>query len=63
MMLIDWCIGFEYLKGALKDKHITTFQDWLRIDQVERQRGAILGKEREKVCTQKELLSISTLKV
>nr|CAD7456832.1 unnamed protein product [Timema tahoe] len=53
--------GFQHVCSLLKDKGVqwVSFSDWERIDQVEKERGARLGKPREKIVDIKEMLSIA----
>lgn len=43
----------------VKQSHWITFEDWLEVDQVERKRGALMGKEREKVVNHKEMFDLA----
>ena len=48
----------ELIGPLLKSRNVTvvTFQDWLRIDEEERQRGSLVGKPRQKeICVQNML--------
>lgn len=47
------------LEALVKQPHWINFQDWLKVDKVERERGAILGKEREKVTDNKEMFELA----
>jgi adrenodoxin-NADP+ reductase len=49
-------IGLESLKIH---SHWITFQDWLKVDKEERKRGIALGKEREKITNNKEMLLLA----
>lgn len=40
------------------NKRVVEWKDWMRIDQVEKQRGQDLGKVREKVLTVKDMLRL-----
>nr|CAD7203302.1 unnamed protein product [Timema douglasi] len=53
--------GFQHVCSLLKDKGVqwVSFSDWEKIDQVEKERGARLGKPREKIVDIKEMLSIA----
>uniref|UniRef100_T1IYD1 NADPH:adrenodoxin oxidoreductase, mitochondrial n=1 Tax=Strigamia maritima TaxID=126957 RepID=T1IYD1_STRMM len=66
--------GFELIEGMLKQKglygikrHVSSwmsiqtvsFGDWLKIDKVEKERGAKLGKPREKIVNIPEMLEIA----
>ena len=48
--------GFEALKSRLPGA--TTFQDWMKIDAAERERGRAVGKEREKFKSISEMLNV-----
>ncbi|KAI1142221.1 nucleotide-binding domain-containing protein [Hypoxylon sp. FL0543] len=71
----DWNSGAPFLKGdsssgweALRAgvEHgkcrVIHWGDWQRIDQAERQRGLLLGKEREKFTSAAEMLSVADAK-
>lgn len=42
----------------LSDVAPVTFEDWEKIDNVEKKRGMEKGKPREKICNVEEMLSI-----
>jgi hypothetical protein len=42
-----------------KQPHWISFHDWLKVDKVERERGILTGKEREKVIDNKEMFDLS----
>ena len=52
----------EYIKKTIlksnKSQKILSFEDWLKIDQYEREMGRLLGKEREKILTKEEMLEL-----
>lgn len=52
--------GFEGIKPILEKQDVTwvTFDDWKLIEDVEKQRGGILGKPSEKIIGVEEMLSI-----
>ena len=52
--------SIEDVKLACKDAEIVTYDDWLKIDEVERRRGSTLGKSREKVLSKEEMLKIKS---
>ncbi|KAF8152535.1 ferredoxin/adrenodoxin reductase [Crassisporium funariophilum] len=39
----------EEVRGALKERRVTGYEDWKRIDEEEVRRGDVLGKERERM--------------
>ena len=47
------------MDDLVKQSHWITFEDWLEVDQVERKRGALRGKEREKVVNHKEMFDLA----
>lgn len=55
-------INREYIKKTIlksnKSQKILSFEDWLKIDQYEREMGKLLGKEREKLLTKEEMLEL-----
>ena len=55
-------INREYIKNLIlksnKSLKILSFEDWLKIDQYEREMGKLLGKEREKILTKEEMLEL-----
>ena len=55
-------INREYIKKTIlksnKSQKILSFEDWLKIDQYEREMGRLLGKEREKILTKEEMLEL-----
>lgn len=48
--------GWDAVKSQLP--HATNWQDWLKIDAAEREKGKMLGKEREKIQSITEMLNI-----
>ncbi|KDE08224.1 hypothetical protein MVLG_01491 [Microbotryum lychnidis-dioicae p1A1 Lamole] len=46
------------LSSVEDGKRIVSWKDWERIDEVERERGAKLGKSREKLCTVQAMLDV-----
>ena len=48
--------GWEALKARVP--HATNWQDWLKIDTVERERGKAVGKEREKIIGVADMLNM-----
>lgn len=40
------------------NKKVVSWQDWLRIDELEKSRGAELGKVREKILTVEKMLKV-----
>lgn len=55
-------INREYIKKVVfksdKSERILSFDDWLKIDQHEREMGKSLDKEREKILTKEEMLKL-----
>ena len=49
-------LTFGYLFIGIR---YTTFDDWLKIDKVEIERGKAVGKPREKICNIEEMLKIA----
>lgn len=46
------------LDGLAKGKKVVSWSDWERLDRIERERGAALGKEREKLVDVAEMLQL-----
>jgi len=53
-------LGWQGVKSEMSDsrKRWTSWKDWKRIDDVEKERGARLGKPREKITTIEEMLGV-----
>lgn len=53
-------LGWEGVKGVVERQGLrrTDWKDWRRIDEVERERGGMLGKEREKISDVTEMLRV-----
>jgi adrenodoxin-NADP+ reductase len=53
-------LGWEGLKGEIIEKGLrpVSWKDWKRIDAVEKERGAKLGKEREKFTSVEDMLRV-----
>lgn len=52
--------GWEGISEEVEKKGLrrVSWEDWKRIDEVERRRGRAVGKEREKIKSVREMLSI-----
>eukprot|EP00842_Homolaphlyctis_polyrhiza_P004743 jgi/Hompol1/526/HPOL_005346-RA len=52
--------GFDAVKDILESRgtRTTTFADWKRLDEIEKQRGIAAGKEREKIVSVTEMLEL-----
>jgi adrenodoxin-NADP+ reductase len=52
--------GWDALKDQVLRKGVrpVSWDDWKRIDQAERERGAVVGKEREKFRSVEEMLGV-----
>lgn len=52
--------GWQSVQKALKHTDIrrTDWRDWLRLNEVERERGAALGKEREKIVSTRDMMKV-----
>ncbi|KAI1196171.1 hypothetical protein F5X97DRAFT_305986 [Nemania serpens] len=55
------CYGWEGLRAELDQDRcrVIRWEDWKRIDQAERERGMLVGKEREKFTSTREMLAAS----
>jgi len=53
-------LGWEGLRKEAEERGLrsTSWEDWKRIDSVERERGKRLGKEREKITEIDEMLKV-----
>ena len=40
------------------NQHIVSYDDWLKIDKVEKERGQERGKSREKILSKEEMISL-----
>ena len=47
---------FAHIQQQLKDKQVASFEDWLRIDELERKEGSKRGKVRHKLSTHRQIL-------
>jgi len=54
--------GSDTILELLKERNVrhVTWNDWTKIDRIEKERGAKIGKPREKIVDQEELLKIAS---